>query len=76
MAQPSRETMEAKQAYLIEHIMNKGYDTTDFASYMSTKKQNGHDINNFSFDEVLEVSLKFFYLITAYLFQLVYDYTM
>ena len=40
------------------HILNKGYDGNDFANFMSQKKQGGNDINNFSFDEVLEVSLK------------------
>ena len=41
---------------MITHIMNKNYDTNDFANFMSTKKAGGNDINNFTFDEVLEVS--------------------
>ena len=41
---------------MIEKVQAKGYDIQDFAAFMSQRKQGGNDINNFTFDEVLEVS--------------------
>ena len=56
-----------KQIFLIEEIQSKGYDTTDFASFLEYKKRkdspenlaNGVDIDNWSIDELKNAVVDF-----------------
>lgn len=41
-----------KQIYLKENILNKGYDPNEFGAYMISLKENGNDINNWTFEEL------------------------
>ena len=36
--------------------MNKNYDIGQFTDFMILQKDNGNDVNNFSFDEIVQVS--------------------
>ena len=44
--------IEEKQKYLVEEIKNKNYDTEQFSDYISQLKENGTDLNNWTFDEL------------------------
>ena len=44
---------EEKQNYLKEHILDKGYDTNEFTSFLISKKdEGGDDISNWSFQDL------------------------
>ena len=46
-------TQTAKQAYLFNEIINKGYDPEQFAAQLESFKPGfGSDINNFSMEEL------------------------
>ena len=47
--------IEEKQKYLVEEIKNKNYDTEQFSDYISQLKENGTDLNNWTFDELKNV---------------------
>ena len=47
--------IEEKQKYLGEEIKNKNYDTEQFSDYISQLKENGTDLNNWTFDELKNV---------------------
>ena len=51
--------IEEKQKYLVEEIMNKNYDTEKFSEYISNLKENGNDLNNWTFDELKDVVSSF-----------------
>jgi hypothetical protein len=48
-----------KQKYLVEEIINKNYDTEKFSEYISNLKENGTDLNNWTFDELKDVVSSF-----------------
>ena len=52
------ENME-KQMYLKENILDVGYDPTEFASYMTSLKEGGTNIGNWSFEELEEIVQSF-----------------
>ena len=37
--------------------MNKNYDIGQFTDFMILQKDNGNDVNNFTFDEIVQVSI-------------------
>ena len=37
--------------------MNKNYDIGQFTDFMILQKENGNDVNNFTFDEIVQVSI-------------------
>ena len=47
--------IEEKKKYLVEEIKNKNYDTEQFSDYISQLKENGTDLNNWTFDELKNV---------------------
>ena len=47
-----------KQNYLIEKIMTPGYDTNEFSDFMIAQKEGGLDVDNYTYDEILNVSLQ------------------
>ena len=54
------ETLEEKQKYLRENILNKGYDVDKFTQFLISKKgEAGLDINNWIMSELVEVSNEF-----------------
>ena len=51
---------EEKQNYLKEHILDKGYDTNEFISFLISKKaEGGDDITNWSFPDLKEAVEEF-----------------
>ena len=44
--------LEEKKQYLTEEIINKGFNTNDFLNFSLSKKENGDDLINWSFDEL------------------------
>ena len=53
------EEIEEKQKYLIEEIKNKNYDTEKFSEYISTLKEDGTNLNNWTLDELRKVVCSF-----------------
>ena len=51
--------IEEKQKYLVEEIINKNYDAEKFSEYISNLKENGIDLNNWTFDELKDVVSSF-----------------
>jgi hypothetical protein len=52
-------TSEEKQQYLREHIIEGGYNTEDFISFLESKKVEGSNIDNWDFDLLQEVVAEF-----------------
>ena len=50
---------EEKQNYLIKEIMDKNYDTEKFTDYISKLKENGDNVDNWTFDELKKVVSSF-----------------
>jgi sorting nexin-7/30/sorting nexin-8 len=44
-----------KQQYLIDNIVNAGYDKQEFAEYMANAKNNGNDIDEWSLMELMDM---------------------
>ena len=66
-----KETIE-KQNYLIENIINKGYNADEFTNYMWQQKgpnniENGEKIENWTFEEIKSVEIISKYCILSYL---------
>ena len=51
--------IEEKQKYLINEIMNQNYDPQRFSDYISNSKENGTDLNNWTFEELKEIVISF-----------------
>lgn len=49
-----RNERERKQTFLKQEIISKGYNKADFATYMNSIKENGVDIDVWTFDEIAE----------------------
>lgn len=49
------DTTEAKQNYLREEIIDKKYDPEAFIGYMGEQRENGADINIWSYADLQEV---------------------
>ena len=45
-----------KQSYLIEKIINLGYDVSAFSEFMMKQKEGGDNVDNYTYDEILQVS--------------------
>jgi len=41
-----------KQEYLIQAIVNKNYDIEAFATFMTSKKENGTNVDNWDYEEL------------------------
>ena len=50
---------EEKQNYLIKEIMDKNYDTEKFTDYISKLKENGDNVDNWTFDGLKKVVSSF-----------------
>ena len=48
-----------KQVYLKTEILLKGYDPNSFAEYLSTKREDGDDIETWTLDELKTIVLEF-----------------
>ena len=46
---------ELKQRYLRDMILDCGYDVDDFCKFMTKKRYNGTDVDNWTFEEIVEV---------------------
>ena len=57
--QETNDDIEEKQKYLVDEIMNKNYDAEKFSEYISKLKENGTDLNNWTFDELRKVVSSF-----------------
>ena len=54
------ESIQEKQAYLREKVLEKAYDADEFMSFLEMKKgENGLDLNNWSMDELKKVVIEF-----------------
>ena len=51
--------LEEKQNYLVVEIMNKNYDPEKFSEYISNLKENGTDLNNWTWEELRKVVSSF-----------------
>ena len=51
--------IEEKQKYLVNEIMNQNYDPQRFSDYISNFKENGTDLNNWTFAELKEIVASF-----------------
>lgn len=57
--QETNDDIEEKQKYLVDEIMNKNYNAEKFSDYISNLKEDGTDLNNWSFDELRKVVASF-----------------
>jgi len=44
---------KTKQDYLVEHVVNPGYDTNSFTEFMNYKKEDGANVDNWSMEELM-----------------------
>jgi hypothetical protein len=44
-----------KQTYLYTNIVEAGYDAESFAQYMQSNRENGMEIDNWSFEDLVTV---------------------
>lgn len=51
--------IEQKQSYLVNEIMNQNYNPEKFSEYISNLKENGTDLNNWTFEELKNVVISF-----------------
>ena len=51
--------LEEKQNYLRSEIIDKNYDAEEFSDFVKQYKENGSDLNNWTFDELKEAVAKF-----------------
>ena len=58
MEEPNKE-IEEKQKFLVNEIMNQNYDPQRFSDYISELKENGTDLNNWTFEELEEIVISF-----------------
>ena len=59
MEEKEVEEIQEKQNYLVQEIMNQNYNTEKFSEYMSSLKENGTDLNNWTFEELKNVVTSF-----------------
>ena len=52
-------SIEEKQNYLRENILEKNYDTNSFIEFLKEKKEDGDDIQNWSFPDLKQVVKEF-----------------
>ena len=55
----NQQSMEQKQQYLRDEILNKNYDIEEFSEFMSQYKENGLDLMNWTFDELKDAVKRF-----------------
>lgn len=54
------ETLEQKQKYLREHVLEKGYDPDKFMEFLTMKKgESGIDLENWALKELIDVTSEF-----------------
>ena len=54
------ETLEQKQKYLREHVLEKGYDPDKFMEFLTMKKgESGIDLENWTLKELIDVTNEF-----------------
>ena len=54
-----RNERQKKQMYLKEEIVSRGYNKAEFAIYMESKKENGTDIDLWTFEELIQAVAEF-----------------
>lgn len=52
-------TLESKQQYVAKEILKKGFNSTDFLSFLKTKRTNGDSLDQWNGDELAQVVLEF-----------------
>lgn len=50
---PEISEIEKKQNYLIKNIIEKGEDAEKFSDFLASKKENGRDISNWTYEELI-----------------------
>ena len=53
------EEKQKKQNFLIEKVASKGFDTSEFAQFLDTKKENGINIDNWTLEELAVIVVEF-----------------
>ena len=48
-----------KQKYLMENVLNCGYDPTEFAQFMEYKMEGGTNVDNWEFEALMVVVSEF-----------------
>lgn len=48
-----------KQNYLLEHVINQGYDPVLFANFMDSKMSGGTNVDNWEFEALINVVTEF-----------------
>lgn len=51
--------IEKKQEYLKNEILEQGYDAEKFSEFISNVKENGTDLNNWTFEELKNIVISF-----------------
>ena len=51
----NNEQIEEMQKYLVNEIQNQNYDTDKFSEFMSKQKDNGTDLNSWTYEEIKQV---------------------
>ena len=59
MGDSEKQTRALKQDYLKENVIEQGYDGNSFADFMASKKQNGTDIENWRYEELIAMVQEF-----------------
>jgi len=50
-----------KQNYLMENVINTGYDPAQFAAFMDQKMEGGTNVDNWDFEALMNVVTEFHY---------------
>ena len=54
--------MEVKQNYLVENIINGGYDTSEFTNFLiGINGENATDINNYTLEDLKKVIFYYYF---------------
>ena len=54
--EPAQSERDKKQEYLTTEIQKRGYNVQNFIEFMNSKRENGTDIDNWTFDELQKVT--------------------
>ena len=50
---------DMKQKYLMENVINLGYDPSEFSQFMEYKMEGGTNVDNWEFEGLMEVVTEF-----------------
>lgn len=52
----SEEDRQRKQEYLVNSVQRRGYDTEKFAYFLNSKRENGTNVDVWTFEDLQKVS--------------------